>query len=158
MTSSSVTILILIIVAVYRSYYIFTKLFYIFPLCPEILEVIVPTCLQKLDHHQKLLSYVASGAVNSASNKRCREEEHKTLKLELEIQILEQKLANEKAQKDPSEIPRFPSVKPALLHEIFKDKFDPFTLYKQTPLGRWTGRRERCQRRRLCHIKGQASF
>ncbi|KAN0068905.1 hypothetical protein V8E54_013074 [Elaphomyces granulatus] len=41
---------------------------------------------------------IASGAVNSASNKHRREEEHETLKRELEIQILEQKLANKKAQ------------------------------------------------------------
>jgi hypothetical protein len=39
---------------------------------------------------------IASGAVNSASNKHRREEEHETLKRELEIQILEQKLAKEK--------------------------------------------------------------
>ena len=104
---------------------------------------------------------VASGAVNNPSNKRRREEEHETRKRDLEIQILEQKLANERAQTDAlarssaiqqqqqhqehddddeneGEIspevrkihPRFPSVKPALLHEIFKDKFDPFNLYK----------------------------
>jgi hypothetical protein len=105
---------------------------------------------------------VASGAVNNTSNKRRREEEHETRKRELEIQILEQKLANERAQTDalersnaiqqrqqqhqehddddeiegeiPPEVrqihPNFPSVKPSLLHEIFKDKFDPFNLYK----------------------------
>ena len=26
--------------------------------------------------------------------------------------------------------PRFPSVKPSLLHDIYRDKFDPYNLYK----------------------------
>jgi hypothetical protein len=103
-----------------------------------------------------------AGAVNNLSNKRRREdsEEHETRKREPEIQILEQKLANERAQTDALERssaaqqqqqhqehdddenegeispevrkihPRFPSVKSALLHESFQDKFDPFNLYK----------------------------
>ena len=39
----------------------------------------------------------------NASNKRCHEEEHEARKCELEIQILEQKLVNERAQSETIE-------------------------------------------------------